>query len=174
MRKNIKLLFGIVLITVVSLLAYNIYKNIQHKNTIAKQIASIPNFSFLDLQGNTFTKENLTKKPTLFYYYNSECDFCKKKASLIYENLETFKNTQVVFISHEQTNAIISFAKEYHLLEQPNITFLEDRKLIFSKVFNAKKVPYLILYDAKQKLIKQFKGGTTIKQIINHLPKNEK
>jgi peroxiredoxin len=175
MRK--KSILIIVLISVLGLLSYLgfiVISKAKEKNQIAKQLEIIPEFVFLTLEKQPFSKANL--KPdinTIFIYFNSKCDFCQHEAQSISENLDSFKNVQFIFVSTEPIATIKQFSEQYHLNNKQNITFLHDNLNNFSSRFDANNIPYLLIYDQNQKLIKKHKGQLNTKGILRALQEND-
>ncbi len=175
MRK--KSILIIVLIGVFGLLSYlgfNVISKAKEKNQIAKQLETIPDFEFLTLEQDSFTKTNLKPNTnTIFIYFNSECDFCQHEAQSISDNLDGFKNVQFIFVSTEPIEVIKQFSEQYNLINQQNVTFLHDNIDTFSSRFDANSIPYLLIYDQKQKLIKKHKGQLNAKGILRALQEND-
>ncbi|GFD83795.1 hypothetical protein KUL118_66570 [Tenacibaculum sp. KUL118] len=170
MKKKLKLVIGIVLVTIVIFLGYKITTKLNHKKEVAERIKTIPNFSFTTLNGENFTQNNLQNKPTVFVYFNSECDYCQSEATKIQESLQDFKNVQLVFVSYEKKEQIIQFAKSYKLDNQKNVTFLEDTEAKFATIFDVNSIPYIVVYNKNQELLQKFKGATKIDNILKVLP----
>jgi peroxiredoxin len=169
MKKKVRILIALLLISLVGFLGYKITNTLKAKKEAAERIQTIPNFSFFNLEGTVYTQENLPNKPIVFVYFNSECDFCKTEATKIQERLIDFKNTQLVFISFEDKKAISQFATTYQLNNQENVLFLEDRKATFSQIFDANSIPFILVYDTNKKLLQKFKGATKIDAILKVL-----
>jgi len=169
MKKKIKLLLAIVLFIVIGFLGYKISSKLIHKKEVAERIKVIPNFSFYTLDGKEFSDKNLQKKPSVFVYFNSECIYCKSETKKIQERLEDFNEVQLIFISFEKKEIIQQFAKDYELLDQENVLFLEDRKGEFSKLFDVTSIPFMVIYDEQKKMLKKFKGATNINAIVEVL-----
>lgn len=169
MKKKIKLLLAIVLFIVIGFLGYKISSKLIHKKEVAERIKVIPNFSFYTLDGKEFSDKNLQKKPSVFVYFNSECIYCQSETKKIQERLEDFNEVQLIFISFEKKEIIQQFAKDYELLDQENVLFLEDRKGEFSKLFDVTSIPFMVIYDEQKKMLKKFKGATNINAIVEVL-----
>ncbi|WP_335973231.1 TlpA family protein disulfide reductase [Gaetbulibacter jejuensis] len=172
MKKVIKVIVIVCLLGVVSFLSYKVVIGTQEKNIIAKQIQTMPEFKFLTLKQQPYTKANL--KPslkTIFIYFNSSCDFCRHEAQSISENLVSFKDVQFIFVSTEPITTIRQFSEQYNLNNKQNITFLHDNLNTFSNRFGANSIPYLLIYDNEQKLIKKHKGQLNAKGILKVLNK---
>jgi peroxiredoxin len=169
MKKKIKGLIVIALLSVVGYLGYNIANTLNHKNEVTERIQRIPNFSFHTLKGVEYTQDNLPTKPIVFVYFNSDCEYCQSEATKIHQRLADFKDIQLVFVSFEEVLSIKQFAKDYKLDSQKNITFLEDRKGQFSHIFDVNSIPYIVVYDADRKFLQKFKGATKIDNILKVL-----
>lgn len=170
MKKYLKLLIGILLVSLIVFLGYNISKKISYKKEVVERIKTIPEFSFLTLNNETFTEKELTKNIyKLFVYFNSDCDYCQSEASQISENLVLFKKTQLLFVSFEPVEGIKQFAKTYNLFDKENIIFLQDKVMIFEELFDVKSIPFMILYSKDNQLIEKYKGATKIDNILKHI-----
>lgn len=167
MKKYLKIILPIVVISLLAIMGYKVADKINYKKQVAENIKQMPFFSYLDLEGNVFTKENLPKnKPVLFVYFNSECDFCNHEAEMIQQNLEKLEDIQIVFISFEKTDSIKEFAQKYSLLQYDNITFISDSKATFATTFDVKSLPCLVLYDLNRNLIEKIKGQVKIETVL--------
>ncbi|MGB1232445.1 MAG: peroxiredoxin family protein [Winogradskyella sp.] len=174
MKKAIKAIVIVCILGIVSFLSYKVAIGTQEKNEIAEQLETIPEFEFLTLEQQPFTKANLKpEKKTIFIYFNSECDFCQHEAQSISDNLESFKEVQFIFVSTEPITTIRQFSEHYNLNNKQNITFLYDNLNTFSSRFDANSIPYLLIYDNEQKLIKKHKGQLNAKGILRALQENE-
>lgn len=170
MKKQLKIVIAVLIISIIGFLGFKIGSQLNHKKEVAERIQSIPDFSFKTLSGDAFTHKDIdTKQPKLFVYFNSDCDFCHAEAQQIYDNLEKLKGIQVVFISFEPATSIKVFAEQYKLANEENIVFLEDVDILFSRLFDAKSIPYMLLYSKDNDLIKKFKGSTKIENILKAL-----
>lgn len=170
MKNYLKPLIGIFLVSLLAFLGYNISKKISYKKEVAERIQTIPTFSFLTLNNKTFSEEELTKNTyKVFVYYNSECDYCQLEATQISDNLTQFKNTQIIFVSFEPIDGIKKFAENHNLLDKENISFLQDKEMIFEELFDAKSIPFMLLYSKDNQLIEKYKGATKIENILKHI-----
>jgi len=168
MKKILKILIPILIISLLAFMGYKVVSKINHKKQVAENIKKIPNFSYVTLENKVFTEENLVKgKPTLFIYFNSECDFCNHEAEMVQQNIEQLKDIQVVFISFEPIEKIKQFATKFKLLNHDSITFLSDSKISFATTFDVKSLPCLVLYDKDNNLIEKIKGQVKIETVLN-------
>jgi thiol-disulfide isomerase/thioredoxin len=170
-----KIIISILIVAVVSVLAFLGYKiatKTAAKKEVAARLETIPEFNFTTIDNKEFTNSNLEiDKNTIFIYFNSTCDFCQHEAQSISDNLNSFKNTQLVFISNESKDIIQSFAENYQLHNKNQITFLYDSLDTFSTQFDATSIPYLLIYDKDKKFIKKHKGQLNASGILNYINK---
>lgn len=168
--KKIKLIIPIIALSVFAYLGYNVVNKVQYKNDIAKTLQTIPEFSFETLESKPYTKANLKPNtPTVFIYFNSDCEYCKQEAKSISMHLKQFNTTQLIFVSTEPVENIKKFATKHHLLNQKNITFLHDTSYTFANRFDAQSIPFLLIYNEKQELIKKNRGQLTVETILELL-----
>lgn len=167
MKKTLKILIPIIVISLLAFMSYKVVSKINHKKQVAENIKQMPVFSYITLENKVFTQENLVQnKPTLFIYFNSECDFCNHEAEMVQQNIEQLKAIQVVFISYEPVEKIKQFATKFNLLHHANISFLSDSKINFATTFDVKSMPCLVLYDKDNNLIEKIKGQVKIETVL--------
>ena len=172
MRKYLKIVIPVLFISVLGYFGVQVYTKINHKKEVAENIKTIPKFEYQNIKGGTFTRNDLIKDtPTLFIYFNTECEFCNEEAQMIKENIQKFKDFQIVFISFEKPELIKAFATKYKLNNYVNVNFLSDTKVSFSITFDVKSLPCLVLYDKNQRLIEKIKGQTKSENLIKKLNK---
>jgi peroxiredoxin len=170
MKKQLKIIIPILFISLFGYFGFQIYSKIKHKKEVAENIKVIPKFDYQNVNGAIFTNENLKKDtPTLFIYFNTECEFCNEETKMISENIQKFNDLQLVFISFEKPELIKAFANKYQLNTNDNIHFLSDTKISFVTTFDVNSLPCLVLYDKDQKLIEKIKGQTKVETLINKL-----
>ena len=170
MKKTLKIVIPILVLSLLAFIGYKVVSKINHKKQVAENIKQMPNFSYLTLENKVFTQENLVQnKPTLFIYFNSECDFCNHEAEMVQQNVTQLQDIQVVFISYEPIEKIKQFASKFKLLNHDNIYFLCDSKITFATTFDVKSMPCIVLYDKNNNLIEKIKGQTKAETLIKKL-----
>lgn len=172
MKKPLKIFLPLTVLILLSFLITKIIFRINHKNEVTKNIKKIPEFSFKDINGVLFNNHNLKKNtPTIFLYFNTECEFCNTEVEIIKKNIEQFKNTQLIFISFESPLKIKKFAENYQLLNHDNIHFIYDKQVVFSKTFDVKAFPTIVIYNNQQQLLEKIKGQVKIDHILKKINK---
>ncbi len=174
MKKYLKIIILFLFIVLFGSLIFQITLKIKHKNEVAENIKSIPPFNFQNVKGGLFTNENLIKNiPTLFIYFNSECDFCNEEAEMIKQNIDQFSTFQLIFVSIESPTKIKEFAIRHKLINYDKINFLSDTNVSFAPTFDVKSLPSIVLYDNNQHLIEKIKGQIKPEVLIEKLKTKE-
>lgn len=169
-KKYIKIILPVLFLGLFGFLIFQITSKINHKKEVAENIKTIPNFNFQNVNGGRFTNENIIKNtPTLFIYFNSECEFCNEEAEMIKVNVENFRPFQLIFISIEKPELIKSFAVKHKLNHYDKIYFISDTQVSFAPTFDVKSLPCLVLYDKNQHLIEKIKGQIKPEVLIEKL-----
>lgn len=172
MKKYYKLILLVLFVGMFGFLIFQITSKIKHKKEVAKNINTIPPFNFQNVNGGRFTNENILKNtPTLFIYFNSECEFCNEEAEMIKQNIDRFSTFQLIFVSIENPNKIKEFAINHKLINYDKINFLSDPNASFAPTFDVKSLPCLVLYDKNQHLIEKIKGQIRPEILIQKLNK---
>ena len=151
-------------------LGCQIFAKIQYKKEVAQNIKTIPDFEYQNTKGGLYSNNNLQPNtPTVFVYFNSDCEFCNEEAQMIQDNIQKFANCQLVFISFEKPEIIKDFANKYKLYNHDNIHFLLDSKATFATTFDLKSLPCLVLYNKNQQLIEKIKRQTKVSTLVKKL-----
>ena len=173
MKKYLKIAIPLLLVGLITFVGYKVISIINQKEQIAKNIQTIPNFSYKKINGKVFTNQNLKKNRVIvFIYFNSECEFCNEEANMIEQNSSKFNYVELLFVSFEMPNLINDFAIKHKLSNHDNITFICDSKTTFSTTFDVNSLPCLILYDKNQHLIEKLKGQTKVETLLKKLNQN--
>lgn len=127
----------------------------------------MPSFSFENLDGTIILTEGLTTcSAYLIVYFNSECPSCQTKLSQINQHVATFSNTQILFISDQTNEELLSVKKSYEMFEADNVHLLRDSNYQFESLFNASSYPTLFIYNQEKKLIERINNPIDIKSLI--------
>jgi len=170
MKTSLKSILILLFIGILVFLGFQITSKIDHKNKVAHNIKTIPDFTYQNINGNVFTNEDLKKETaTIFIYFNTECEYCDHEAQMIEENITKLKKIQLVFVSFEKPEQIKKFAQKHQLTTYDNVYFLCDNKVTFAVTFDVNSLPCLVLYDKNQNLIEKFKGQTSIKILLKKM-----
>jgi peroxiredoxin len=169
-KKYLKIILPVLFVGLLGFLIFQITSKIKHKKEVAENIKTIPNFDFQNVNGGRFTNDNLIKNiPTLFVYFDSECEFCNEEAEMIKQNIDQLSTFQLIFVSIENPDKIKEFAIHHKLINYDKINFLSDTQVSFAPTFDVKSLPCLVLYDKDQHLIEKIKGQINPEVLIEKL-----
>ncbi|MBK6965243.1 MAG: redoxin domain-containing protein [Bacteroidales bacterium] len=125
-------------------------------NTVAQTPAqTIPEFTFYKLDKTPFTNKNVTiGKEVLFIFFDVTCDHCQHTISTLSKRISECQKISVYLISLEEKSAIINFLNQFgkNLINQKNVTILQDSNNQFITKFCPRKYPSVFLYSAQKKL----------------------
>lgn len=132
------------------------------KNLIKKErIMGIHNSLSLTL-GELGTSQ-LINKPTVLFFFNSECEHCQWEVNEVSKNLDLFNNNSLLFVSFEPRDEAIEFLQKHQLSQY----YLEASPDKVMSTFTG-GVPQTFIYK-NDNLVKHFKGEVKIEAILNAL-----
>ena len=171
MKKLLKFLMGIVLLTVASFLVLRTYQSYKTKKESGAKIQTLQHFSFESANGGLIWIDEFNpEQPTVIIYFHPECEHCQYEASEIGKQSEKFKKANMIMITpDDSTKRVEAFAIKYRLWEVDNLVILFDRKNQFKNQFGASFIPSVFIYGSNKKLLKMYKGETKIEAIINSI-----
>lgn len=138
-----------------------------HLKIDPSEITMMPSFAFETLQGDSFTENNLDYcVGYLLIYFNSECENCIKELRLIDKSIDKFQNTQIVFISTQSREDIITLIQEYQLFSRSNVRVLFDVEYEFANLFKASSYPTIFVFDYEKKLVERIDHPIGIKSLL--------
>jgi hypothetical protein len=105
-------------------------------------------------------------KPIVMIYFRTDCPYCQEETKNIINNITTFKNFQVYFLSGSSLKDIKDYAQSFHLNQYPNIIVGKDYAHSFTQVYKPNSVPYLAIYNSRKELLKIYDGNIPINVLI--------
>lgn len=152
MKKLLKYLVGIVLLTVVSLLVVRTYQSYKTKKESGAKIQTLQHCSFESLNGGqTWIDGFNPDQPTVIIYFHPECEHCQYEASEIGKEAERFAKANMILItSDDSTKRVEAFAIKYRLWEVDNLAILIDRKISL-KISSAHQSSHRFLFMVQTK-----------------------
>ena len=128
---------------------------------------AIPDFKvYMAPDSTLFTNENFRKNnSTLIMIFSPECGHCQHVTNLLIDDINHFKNTQILMTTWLPYNEMISFYNNYKIANYPQITMGWDKADFFLPYYHVQSFPMLIAYDKKGKLIRAFDGNVKMETI---------
>ena len=162
MKKRLQIaLLGLLTLAI----GYQIYEFITPDHPSRPTIPDIP-LTLLD-QRSTTLSEIGADKHTIVFIMRSNCDFCKKEVTEVRKHLDEFSNTEVIFLSFEETNVIRGFKQTMLPEERAFITFAKVAQKDVVPVLEEDLVfPYMLWYDKNGIQKAQHRGLFPIARIL--------
>ena len=138
---------------------------------------SIPDFTFYKMDGQPFSRKNLTiKKKIVIVFFDVTCDHCQKELKAISEKIEEFRKAELYLISMDNVPGIKLFMKKYasKMNGKANVTLLTDLNQQFIIRFLPVQYPATFVYGANWRLIKYFGQNSKVADIISAVNKQVK
>lgn len=132
---------------------------------IKKEVNELPHLAFKNLDGSPATTRDLPPASVLILF-NTDCDHCQREAKSIQENLASFKDYTLLFISSDLEQNIQQFSKDYKLENLPNVRFGKAEGQDVYMNFGSIPTPSIYVYSKERRFIKSFMGETPVEQII--------
>ncbi|WP_300684928.1 thioredoxin fold domain-containing protein [Chryseobacterium sp.] len=166
-KKFLKVLAAVIPVLAIGLVVY-LFLNFQKRREKAEALKYIPSFHLSTIDGNTFTQENLAHGQTkIIIYFSPGCHFCHAEAKELSKNKHTAKDIQWIWVASEPLNEIKEFAVKYKLDQQTDIFWCHDEMAILYQKLAISSVPYFLIYDKKNHLIKRNPGAIKLDKLIN-------
>lgn len=128
-----------------------------------------PDFSIRLLDSTTiFHTAQLPKnRPTLFILFSPDCDHCSKLARQVADSLAAFDGVNLCLVSPPaRLYDIRMFAHLNGVANKPRIVVGEDKEFFFGSFFHASTVPFVVLYDRRQRFVAVLKAVRSVSEIL--------
>lgn len=132
-----------------------------------KEGTPMPAFDLLLPDSTTHfnTKSIPTGKPTVLFYFGSQCPYSHAQMEEIVEDMEILKGIQFLVFTTDSFQGMRTFSKKFQLNKYPNITVGFDYKHSFADYFEVPGVPYSAIYGGNKKLNRAYLGKVYGRQI---------
>jgi len=170
MKKFIKLFLPIIILISVSYLGYRMVQISQNKKMHEERIIHIPVFELKTMKEKSFTNSDLKQDvPTVFLYFNSDCEFCQAEAEEIESNIKKFEGVQIIFVSNEPISQIKSFQQKYKLDGYDNVLFLCDYDYKLIELLSLKTIPSSFIYSKEGVLLSKNNGAIKVDYLLKSI-----
>ncbi|MBE7174422.1 MAG: redoxin domain-containing protein [Williamsia sp.] len=128
---------------------------------------TIPPFTLLKADSTSLTRDDLARhKKTIVMYFSPSCDHCKHQTKDLLDNMDKFKDVEILMASYQPMEEIQAFYNDFHLENYPNIKIGRDTKYFFVPFYKMNNLPFMALYNNKGKLLTTFEGTTKIDKLL--------
>jgi thiol-disulfide isomerase/thioredoxin len=127
----------------------------------------MPAFSIQTQDSSWFNKASLeTKRPTLILYFSPDCGHCQTETEEIISKMKELKNLQIIMITSRPFEDMTAFADKYKINRFPSIKIGTDPARLVTRFYDVRFTPFSALYDKKGKLVKVYKDGLNMQELI--------
>lgn len=105
----------------------------------------------------------------MFIIFSPDCEHCQRETKMLIQNIDKFKNTQVVMITYLPYHEMIEFYNNYKIANYPKIIMARDTKFFFPVFFEVKNLPSIFIYDKRGNFKKSFEGDVKPETILAEL-----
>jgi peroxiredoxin len=139
--------------------------------------ATIPDFKFAKQDKTIFTNKHLATGKTLFFvFFDTECDHCQRAMVYLNQHYQEFKKTAFYLITLDTKEKANLFMRKYgnNLMNNKNVTMLQDFQNEFITKFKPRKYPSLFLYSSDRKLILYDDNEQNVFKFLQQIKANAK
>jgi len=130
--------------------------------------SDIPPMLLIQPDGTQLSASSLQGK-AVFVFFLPDCDHCQREAVQIRENIESFKDYTLYFISSAPFDQLSAFEQKYQLSNLSQVRFLRTTDRDILRNYGPIPTPTVYIYSEKGRLIKDFKGETPVESIMQYL-----
>jgi hypothetical protein len=107
----------------------------------------------------------------ILIFFQPDCDHCQREAKEIRENLDSFSEYKIYFVTTDTFAATNKFSKEYNLSGIENVYFAQTSLDAILNTVGPISAPSMFIYSNK-KLVKHLDGETPIAEILKNIQIN--
>ena len=131
---------------------------------------SLPQFSFLDLDGKTFTYAQLRSDiPTIVFFFDPYCEHCQQQATWMKDAKSKLTHVQQVWVTTEEPISARDFGEKYLGADWDNVHILIDKQFLFDGYFGYSEIPSIYLYNNQGQRVKAFNKETPADVLLRFL-----
>lgn len=159
----------LILVALAAAIVYTVYNTAQKGDVKQLKVGDdAPNFSLVDLNGNTHKLSDYKGQGVLLNFWGTWCKPCKKEMPAINEQYKQFKGegVQVLGINVGESNFEVSSYTDKLGVKFP---ILLDQTRSVMGTYNVKPLPTTVLVNKEGKIVKIIIGEMTEKDIQKYL-----
>lgn len=172
MKKRLIKLIAYVAVSSIVVLVVVIANNVLDRDNHLARISEWPDVQVYTLSGEQIsTSEIPSDKPTMLYYYNTKCIFCKSTFEELPNYMELMKESTLIFISDEDSGVVNNFITNMGMEDFKDVHFYYDADQKVKDFFAIRGVPAIYLYDQHGEMLELYRGATSLSVIRSEFQK---
>lgn len=134
----------------------------------------LPEFTILQTDSTWLTRQQLPEADfTIIVYFSPDCGHCQYEAKEMINNMDSLKNTSILWVSYRDMADIKGFAETYGFYKHKNLKVGRDPNYTIPTFFQVKYTPYVAVYNKKGEYLKAFEGGIEMPELNRFLSANK-
>ena len=159
--------------TIINLLIFLVLSTVvfaQQTDPPYKRFPTLPPLKLLLVDSTTeFTEKDLKKDlPVFVILFSPDCDHCQKETEELIDNIDKFKNIQIVMTTTLPFDKMKEFYNTYKLEKFENITVGKDKFSLLPTFYRIRNMPFLAFYDKKGNLIDIAEGALPVNKVLEY------
>ena len=128
----------------------------------------IPPFRIEQVSGDSLFSKDLQKNmQSMIVYFDPTCEHCQAFTRSLLEKMNSFKNTQIVYITYTPLSEVQKFEKDFSLDKYSNFKIgTEGYSFVVQKFYSVMNFPFIALYNKKGTLISYYRQVPTVDALI--------
>ncbi|MBP2618731.1 TlpA family protein disulfide reductase [Chryseobacterium jejuense] len=165
-RKFLKISIITIPIVLIGVMIY-LFLSFQQKKEKINALKNIPVFSLQTIDNTLLKSQDLVNDQTkVIIYFSPTCHYCQAEAEELSKTHNQYRNIQWIWVASEPLKEIKQFAHEYGLDKQSNIRLCHDAMAQFYQKLGMNSLPYFLVYDENNHLIKRYSGATKLEKLL--------
>lgn len=165
-----KILITILILVVAALTAFFLSGILEKQNEIGNTLRTRQKIDwFTDYIETQMDVQMIPNIPTVFIFFNPDCEFCQKVAEIFKKQRDSLGDVQWFWISDASPVSIDEFVERYKFDQISDLIVIRDSNHILSNKAQVTFLPQIFIYDHTGRLVKEFKGETRLSAILNYL-----
>jgi len=135
-----------------------------------KRFPTLPPLKLLLVDSMTqFTEKELKKDlPVFVILFSPDCDHCQKGTEELIDNIDKFKDIQIVMSTIFPFDKMKEFYNNYKLERFQNITVGKDQFSLLPTFYRIRNMPFFAFYDKKGNLIDIAEGALPVPKVLDY------
>lgn len=143
------------------------FSKTKEKNTL--EGTALPAFNLLLTDSSTWLNpaQASSGRATVLFLFTPNCPYCRGQIMEVTEKIDKFKDVNFYAITAAPHKDMKKFATQFDLEQYKSIKVGRDTAEFVLNYFNPDGVPFIAVYNAKNKLTKTFSGKSSVESILS-------
>ncbi|RBP05565.1 thiol-disulfide oxidoreductase ResA [Rossellomorea aquimaris] len=167
-KSNRRLVRAVILLLLVSAVAYTLYLNATKDQAVIKEGSMAPDFKLETLDGRTIKLSDYRGKGVFLNFWGTWCKPCEKEMPYMEKSYQQFKEkgVETLAVNIGESDFIVNkFVDKYDL----SFTFPMDRNRDLLEIYGVGPIPTTFLINPEGKVVKVITGSMTQQDVHDNM-----